>query len=84
MEISEKQEIVEKIENLLNVRIRPLLQQDGGDVIFHNFTDSGELEVELMGACHSCPHAQETLKSVIEDTVKYFIPEVQKVIRIEP
>ncbi len=78
------QEVQEKIENLLNQRIRPLLQRDGGDVIFRDFNEDGELSVELIGACCGCPNAHATLKGVIEETVRYFIPEVKSVKNVEP
>ena len=35
--------------------IRPAVQADGGDIIFHGIDDRGVVTVELVGACVSCP-----------------------------
>ncbi len=83
METIEKQEIEEKIKNLIDLRIKPLLQQDGGDIVFHSMDENGDVEIELIGACCGCPNAKHTVKDVIENTLKYFIPEVNSVRNIE-
>ncbi len=83
MEAVEKQEAIEKIESLINLRIKPLLQQDGGDIVFHDFDDSGIVHVELTGACSGCPHASETLKNVVFETLQYFVPEVTGIKSVE-
>lgn len=73
----------ELIKNLLDLRIRPQLQADGGDIVFHKYHASGEnkgqVELELIGACVGCPYASETLKNIVEETLRYFIPEVTSV-----
>lgn len=79
MENFDREEIEGKINSLLEMQIRPILQRDGGDIVFRSFSDDGVLEVELTGACHGCPHAQQTLKRVVEDTLKYFVPEISSV-----
>lgn len=44
-------------------KIRPYLQEDGGDVAFVEMTDEKVVYVELQGHCGSCPHADR--KSVV-------------------
>jgi Fe-S cluster biogenesis protein NfuA len=60
-------------------KIRPYLQQDGGDLQFVELTDDNVVKVKLMGACGSCPHAIITLKQGVEQAVKKAIPEIKSV-----
>jgi len=46
--------------------IRPAVQADGGDIMFHGIDDAGTVTVELVGACVSCPASTLTLKAGIE------------------
>ncbi len=46
--------------------IRPAVQADGGDIVFHGVDDKGTVTVELVGACVSCPASTLTLKAGIE------------------
>jgi Fe-S cluster biogenesis protein NfuA len=71
-------ELTGKIENVIE-QIRPYLQQDGGDIQFIELTDDNIVNVELMGACGSCPYSMMTLKSGVETAVKKAIPEIQSV-----
>ncbi len=67
----------EKIQNLID-KIRPMLQQDGGDVEFIGITE-GVVKVRLTGACAGCAMSQITLKEGIEKLLKKEIPEVKSV-----
>ena len=72
------QEIVNKIMELLNERIKPAVAQDGGDINFVRL-EEGVVFLELRGACSGCPSSTITLKSGIENMLKYYIPEVVSV-----
>ena len=72
------QEIVNKINELLEERIKPAVAQDGGDINFVKF-QKGVVYLELRGACSGCPSSTITLKSGIENMLKYYIPEIQSV-----
>ncbi len=50
--------------------IRPAVQADGGDIMFHGVDDRGLVTVELVGACVSCPASTLTLKAGIERILK--------------
>jgi Fe-S cluster biogenesis protein NfuA len=50
--------------------IRPAVQADGGDILFHGVDDRGTVTVELVGACVSCPASTLTLKAGIERILK--------------
>ena len=71
----------EKIKGVLK-KIRPFLQQDGGDVEFVGFAD-GVVTVRLQGACSSCPSSTYTLKMGIESALKQQVPEVQEVVQAQ-
>jgi len=68
----------EKIQEALE-KIRPFLQQDGGDVEFVDFTDDGVVKVRLQGHCAGCPMSQMTVKNGIERLLKEEYPEVASV-----
>lgn len=77
--IDEKRtELLGKVENVIH-QIRPYLQQDGGDIRFIELTDDNVVNVELLGACGSCPYSMMTLKSGVETAVKKAIPEIKAV-----
>jgi Fe-S cluster biogenesis protein NfuA len=58
--------------------VRPLLQNDGGDVEFVAI-EGKVVKVRLQGHCAGCPMAQMTLQRGIEVRVKALVPEVERV-----
>ena len=73
-------EIVEQIKELLELRVRPAVAQDGGDIVFKHFDDQdGTVYLEMRGACAGCPSSTMTLKSGIENLLKHYVPEVTSV-----
>jgi Fe-S cluster biogenesis protein NfuA len=75
---SDDSEVVLKIRELLDTKIRPAVAQDGGDITFHSFVD-GIVFLYLKGSCAGCPSATMTLKAGIENMLKHYIPEVKEV-----
>lgn len=73
-----RMELKGKVENVIG-QIRPYLQQDGGDIQFVELTDDNVVNVQLMGACGSCPYSLMTLKNGVESAVKKAIPEIKSV-----
>ena len=71
-------EIEKKIVQLLEEKIRPAVAKDGGDIKFKEFKD-GIVKVQLQGSCSGCPSSTITLKSGIENMLKYYIPEIDSV-----
>jgi Fe-S cluster biogenesis protein NfuA len=56
----------EQVEAVIEM-IRPALQSDGGDIVLLDVDeDTGVVEVELVGACGSCPSSTMTLKAGVE------------------
>ncbi len=73
-------EIVEQIKELIELRVRPAVAQDGGDIVFRHFDDTdGSVYLEMRGACAGCPSSTMTLKSGIENLLKHYVPEVTRV-----
>jgi NFU1 iron-sulfur cluster scaffold homolog, mitochondrial len=58
-------EAVGMIKELLETRIRPAIQEDGGDIEFRGFHD-GQVLLKLRGACRTCDSSTVTLKNGIE------------------
>lgn len=71
-------ELETKVRNVIE-QIRPYLQADGGDISFVELTSENIVNVELHGACGSCPFSRMTLKNGVEDAMKKAIPEVKSV-----
>lgn len=71
-------ELREKVEKAID-RLRPMLQADGGDIELVEVTGEGVVKVRLVGACHSCPMSQMTLKSGVERELMGQIPEITSV-----
>ena len=67
---------------LIIEKIRPQLQNDGGDVELVSVEDDGTVKVRLMGHCAGCAMSQQTLKFGIERALKTHIPEVKEVISV--
>lgn len=75
-------EIVQMIKELLDTRIRPTVQEDGGDVLFVDFKD-GVLRLKMQGSCSSCPSSIVTLKNGVQNMMQFYIPEVLAVEQID-
>ena len=71
-------EIVKKITDLLDTRVRPAVAQDGGDITFQSFQE-GIVYLHMQGACAGCPSSTMTLKMGLENLLKHYIPEVTEV-----
>ena len=71
-------EIEEKIEKILNEKIRPAVAKDGGDIKFIEFTN-GIVKVQLQGSCYGCPSSTMTLKQGVQNLLKHYLPEVKEV-----
>lgn len=61
--------------------LRPMLQQDGGDLEFVKM-EGKTVTLKLVGHCGSCPYALMTLKQGIESRLQELDPELT-VVRAE-
>ena len=60
--------------------IRPAMQSDGGDIELVDVTETGVVQVRLLGACLGCPSSENTLKYGVEQKLKDQIAEVTGVV----
>ncbi len=59
--------------------IRPYLKADGGSVRLCRITRDMVVEIELLGACGSCPMSIMTLRAGIEQALLHAVPGIRKV-----
>ncbi len=70
--------VIRQIKDIIETRVRPAVASDGGDISFERFED-GIVYLKLQGACSGCPSSSATLKSGIENMLRYYVPEVLEV-----
>ena len=70
-----------EIKELLDTRVRPAIQEDGGDIEYRDFGEDsdGIVRLKLKGSCRGCDSSTVTLKSGIERMLMHYIPEVKGV-----
>ena len=71
-------DIINKINEILDTKIRPAVARDGGDITFKSFKN-GIVTVELKGSCSGCPSSVMTLKQGVQNLLCHYIPEVKSV-----
>ena len=81
MSVITDKKIINKIEKALT-KIRPFLNEDGGDISLVEVTQDMVVKVKLIGACSSCNVSMMTLKNGVEVAVKNAVPEVKEVIDV--
>ena len=67
-------EVVSMIKELLDTRIRPTIQDDGGDIEYRGFDEeTGTVKLKLRGACRTCDSSTVTLKNGIESMLMHYV-----------
>ena len=74
-------EVIDKINEILNSKVRPAVARDGGDIKFKEYKD-GVVTVNLQGSCSGCPSSTMTLKQGVQNLLCHYIPEIKEVIAI--
>ena len=77
-EKNDSNETINKINEILDSKIRPAVARDGGDITFKSF-NNGVVTVELKGSCSGCPSSIMTLKQGVQNLLCHYIPEVKSV-----
>ena len=72
----------DKVEEVIQT-IRPMLQNDGGDIELVGVDEDNTVRVKLQGACKGCPGAAMTLKNGVERLLKEKVPEVKEVVAVD-
>ena len=75
---NQSNEIINKINEVLDTKVRPAVAKDGGDITFKSF-ENGVVTVELKGSCSGCPSSVMTLKQGVQNLLCHYIPEVKSV-----
>lgn len=80
----EDDEVVAMIKELLETRIRPAVQEDGGDIFYEGFDpDTGIVKLRMAGSCVGCPSSTATLRGGVENMLMHYIPEVRGIEQVE-
>ncbi|OQR82115.1 iron-sulfur cluster scaffold protein Nfu [Thraustotheca clavata] len=82
--LDDDDEVVAMIKELLETRIRPAVQDDGGDIFYKGFDEeTGIVKVQLAGSCVGCASSSVTLKNGVENMLMHYIPEVTGVEEVD-
>ncbi len=75
-----KEEIVEQINHIVENSIQPSVAMHGGEVKLQDFdVETGEALMLMSGACSGCAASSQTLKMGVENMLKHYVPEVNRV-----
>jgi NifU-like protein len=74
-------QLMKKIEKTFEGYVRPMLQKDGGDIELIDIKDR-TVYVRMAGACASCIGANQTIKLLVERTLKDLVDGQIKVIAV--
>lgn len=74
--------MLEKIEQVLDEKVRPELKLHHGDVEVLEFVD-GLVRIRLLGQCSACPSAYITTEQLIEAELIEALPEVKQVVLVQ-
>lgn len=73
---------MDPLQKVIEAKVRPLLQAHGGDLELLEITADGFVRVRLIGACSTCPGAQQTLGELVETALKEVCPEIKGVVAV--
>ena len=65
-------DVVAMIKELLETRVRPAIQEDGGDIEYRGFAN-GNVMLKLRGACRTCDSSTVTLRNGIESMLMHYV-----------
>ena len=75
------QEQLQRIEAVLEERVRPALRAHGGEIAVDRLED-GVLYVKLLGQCAGCPSADLTYETIVEAEVVKALPELVRKVAV--
>ena len=77
-------EAVKLIKEIISTRIRPNLQDDGGDVKYISFdATEGIVYLKMKGTCSNCQHSESTFRNGIEKMLVHYVTEVNSVEEVD-
>jgi Fe-S cluster biogenesis protein NfuA len=72
----------QRVEQVIEDKVRPALQRDGGNINLVDVDDEGVVKVQLQGACAGCPGAMMTLQFGVQRILQEEIKEITKVVAV--
>lgn len=79
---SDDSSLLDQVKAIIEARIRPVIQDDGGDVSLCAIKE-GRVYLKLRGACRSCSFSSDTLKHGIENMLKHYIDGINAVVQVD-
>ena len=73
------EEIIKDIKSVLDKNVKDNVAMHGGMINFLSY-DNGTVRLEMAGACSGCAMSKQTLHEGVERMLKYYVPEVNKLI----
>lgn len=74
---------MENIREVIEKKVRPVLNAHNGDIELIEVTADGFVKVRLTGACATCHGAQQTMAEVVESALTEACPQIKGVIPIQ-
>jgi len=74
---SGRSELLQRIERVLDEKVRPELRVDGGNIVLVGIDPDHIVQVRLTGACEGCPSSVVLLSMRVEATLKAHVPEIR-------
>ena len=81
-DFSPNEDLLVQVQEVLN-RIRPAIQEDGGDVELVGLDPDGTVRIRFKGACIGCPSSEITLRDGLARNLRESVPQVREVIAVE-
>jgi Fe-S cluster biogenesis protein NfuA len=74
--------VIQKIEEIIDEKVRPALLAHEGDVQVLSYQD-GICRIRLTGKCSGCPSASITTEELIAEEIQNALPEVKDVVLVQ-
>jgi len=74
--------MMDKIEQVLDEKVRPALRTHGGEIKALSFED-GVFRFQYLGQCSGCPGADLTTESLVEKELIEALPEIKQVLLVQ-
>ena len=73
---------MEKIRDIIEQKVRPVLNAHNGDIELIELTSDGFVKVRLIGACATCHGAEQTMTEIVETALREVCPQIKGVIAV--
>jgi len=81
MSLESHKPLRDRVEAVLD-RLRPALLADGGNLELLDISEEGVVQIELQGACATCPAQAATVGRALEPALRQEVPEVTAIVPI--